>query len=355
MSKKQERYRRKTLKRLVGKNGCHKLRAVGLKRMRKERLKDGFTTFLEWSWSYTLFIFTASFFFSWVFFAVFWHLILWLHGDLDPEHLPELQAVTGYVPCVRGIEDFTSTFLFSMETQTSIGYGLRVSSQKCPDAVILQGVQSVLGILIDAAIVGLFFVKVSRPCRRAITVVFSKNAVVTKRNGFLRLIFQVVNIQTSQLIEAHFRGQVVMQVRTEEGEEIKHHQREIKVSSQIDEEDAAAEDRGLFLLPVQVSHTIDTDSPLYKMTPAELLTSKMEFIFVMEAVVEPSGNTTQARTSFLPDEILWGYRFDSCVEWLEEEGVFKVDVGRINQVVADGTPRVSAKELSDSSASAVSV
>ena len=64
--------------------------------------------------------------------------------------------------------------------------------------------------------------------------------------------------------------------------------------------------------------------------------------------MEPSGNTTQARTSFLPDEILWGCRFDSCVEWQEDEGVFKVDVGRINQVVADGTPRVSAKELVDS-------
>ena len=71
VSKKQERYRRKTMKRLIGKNGRHRLRAVGLKRMRKERLKDGFTTFLEWSWSYTLLIFTDSFFFSWVFFAFF--------------------------------------------------------------------------------------------------------------------------------------------------------------------------------------------------------------------------------------------------------------------------------------------
>ena len=65
--------------------------------------------------------------------------------------------------------------------------------------------------------------------------------------------------------------------------------------------------------------------------------------------MEPSGNTTQARTSFLPDEILWGYRFDSCVKWQEEEEVFKMDVRRINQVVADGTPRVSAKEMSNSS------
>ena len=342
VSKKQERHRIKTLKRLVGKNGSNRRRTVGLKRMRKEKLKDGFTTFLEWSWFSTLFIFSASYFFSWLFFAFFWHLILWLHGDLDPT---QFHADSNYVPCVFGIEDFTSSFLFSMETQTSIGYGLRVSSHKCPDAVILQCVQTVIGILLDATVIGLFFVKVSRPGRRAITVVFSKNAVITKRNGLLRLIFQVANIQTSQLIEAHLRGQVLVKEITEEGEVINHLQREIKVSSQIDKENEVGEDRGLFLLPIQVSHTIDSDSPLYSMTPAYLLASKMEFIFSMEAVVEPSGNTTQAITSFLCDEILWGCRFDSCVEWDEGEGLFKVDVGRINQVARDHTPWISAKEL----------
>ena len=103
VSKKQERHRTRTLKRLVGKDGRNRLRTVGLKRMRKEKLKDGFTTFLEWSWFSTLFIFSASYFFSWLFFAFFCHLILWLHEDLDPAHLPQFQADSGHVPCVFGI------------------------------------------------------------------------------------------------------------------------------------------------------------------------------------------------------------------------------------------------------------
>jgi hypothetical protein len=100
VSKKQERYRARTLKRLFGKDGSNRLRTVGLKRMRKEKLKDGFTTFLEWSWFFTLFIFSASYFFSWLCFAFFWHLILWLHGDLDQGHLPQFQADSSHVPCV---------------------------------------------------------------------------------------------------------------------------------------------------------------------------------------------------------------------------------------------------------------
>ena len=343
VSKKQEKYRRRTLHRLVGKNGCLNVRTIGLGKMRQKRLKDCFTTFLEWGWFSTLTTFSATYFLSWFLFALLWHLLMWVHGDLNLEHLPKSQEEYENIPCVFGIENFASSFLFSMEIQTSIGFGLRVSSHKCTDAVILQCVQTVIGILIDAAVIGLFFVKVSRPRRRALTVVFSKNAVITKRNGLLRLIFQVANIQTSQLIETHFRGQVLLQQVTQEGEVLDNHQREIRVSCQMEEDN---EDRGLFLLPIQVSHTIDKDSPLYKLSPEELLRSKMEFIFSMEAVVEPSGNTTQALTSYLPDEILWGCRFTRCLAWDEKGGVYRVQPRNINNIARDDqTPWLSARQL----------
>ena len=43
------------------------------------------------------------------------------------------------------------------------------------------------------------------------------------------------------------------------------------VSWQLDDEDDDSEDYGHLLLPVVVTHTIDEDSPLYKLSPAELL------------------------------------------------------------------------------------
>ena len=72
-------------------------------------------------------IFFASFIMSWLMFAVLWHIMFWVHGDLEPDHLPEgeLQMSGNYTPCVYNIYDFTSTFLFSLETQHTIGYGLR--------------------------------------------------------------------------------------------------------------------------------------------------------------------------------------------------------------------------------------
>ena len=62
-----------------------------------------------------------------------------------------------------------------------------------------------LGMLIDAALVGIFFAKIARPGRRAVTVMWSKNAVVTLRDGVMCLVWQMTDIQVSQLVETHFR------------------------------------------------------------------------------------------------------------------------------------------------------
>ena len=99
-------------------------------------------------------LFTASFFLSWLFFSGLWHLMFWAHGDLLEENLPggNLQASGNYTPCVFEIHDFASTFLYSVETQHTIGYGLRGSSHKCPDTVILQCLQSIIGVIIQVTL-----------------------------------------------------------------------------------------------------------------------------------------------------------------------------------------------------------
>ena len=58
----------------------------------------------------------------WLIFALIWHFTFWLHGDLDADHLPGSQKNSGWTPCVFEIHSFASSFLFSLETQRSIGY-----------------------------------------------------------------------------------------------------------------------------------------------------------------------------------------------------------------------------------------
>ena len=57
--------------------------------------------------------------------------------------------------------------------------------------VLVQGFQSIFGLLLDAALIGIFFAKIVRPGNRAETLVWSKNAVVSLRDGVLCLVWQV--------------------------------------------------------------------------------------------------------------------------------------------------------------------
>ena len=54
---------------------------------------------------------------------------------------------------------------------------------------------------------------------------------------------------------------------------------------------------------------IDEDSPLWQIGPQDLPKARFEIILILEGIIEATGNTTQARTSYLSDEILWGQRF----------------------------------------------
>jgi potassium inwardly-rectifying channel subfamily J len=58
---------------------------------------------------------------SWFAFAIIWYIIIYYHGDLEEDHLPDKQEANGW-----NMQNFASVFLFSIETQHTIGYGGRM-------------------------------------------------------------------------------------------------------------------------------------------------------------------------------------------------------------------------------------
>ena len=74
----------------------------------------------------------------------------------------------------------------------------------------------------------------------------------------------------------------------------------------------------LFLTwPIVIGHEIDADSPFYTMDEAGLIDQDFELVIVVEGNVEATAMRTQIRTSFLPDEIQWGFHFRPCVRFAE--------------------------------------
>ncbi|XP_075993616.1 ATP-sensitive inward rectifier potassium channel 11 [Genypterus blacodes] len=315
--------------RFVAKNGVCNVAHTNI-REQGRFLQDVFTTLVDLKWLHTIIIFTMSFLCSWLLFGMIWWLVAFAHGDLN-------RRGDDFIPCVTAIHSFSSAFLFSIEVQVTIGFGGRMITEECVSAIIILIVQNIVGLVINAIMLGCIFMKTAQAHRRAETLIFSKHAVISVRNNKLCFMVRIGDLRKSMIISATVRMQVVRRSTTEEGEVIPLDQIDIHMDNPVGT-------NGIFLVsPLIISHSIDKESPLYDISASQLLHDDIEVIVVLEGVVETTGITTQARTSYVSEEILWGQRFVPTVS--EEEGMYAVDYSKFGNTMKVPTPCCSAKTL----------
>ncbi|XP_014090091.3 G protein-activated inward rectifier potassium channel 3 isoform X1 [Bactrocera oleae] len=332
---------RKVRRRAVFKNGDCNVMQKNLMRRRLRFMQDLYTTLVDSQWRWTLLVFALSFILSWLFFALLWWLIMYTHGDLEELHLPEHQEESGWTPCVSAIHGFTSCFLFSIETQHTIGYGVRTTSEECPEAIFMMCFQSIFGVMTSAFMGGIVFAKMTRAKQRAQTLLFSKYAVICQRDGGLSLMFRVGDMRKSHIIGAGVRAQLIRTRTTKEGEVMTQHFTELEISA----DECGSE--LFFIWPMVIEHKIDENSPFYNMSATDILQDKFELVVVLEGTVESTGQSTQARSSYVNTEILWGHRFDPVVLYNKERQAYEIDYGRFNETTQVDTPLCSARELNE--------
>ncbi|XP_075053347.1 G protein-activated inward rectifier potassium channel 2 [Mixophyes fleayi] len=296
-------------------------------------LSDIFTTLVDLKWRFNLFIFVLVYTVTWLFFGMIWWLIAYIRGDLD--HLQDKD----WNPCVDNLNGFVSAFLFSIETETTIGYGYRVITDKCPEGIILLLVQSVLGSIVNAFMVGCMFVKISQPKKRAETLVFSTNAVISMRDGKLCLMFRVGDLRNSHIVEASIRAKLIKSKQTKEGEFIPLNQTDINVGYDT------GDDRLFLVSPLIICHEINEHSPFWEISKAQLPKEDLEIVVILEGMVEATGMTCQARSSYVTSEILWGHRFTPVLTL--EDGFYEVDYNSFHDAYETNTPTCSAKDLAE--------
>ncbi|TSO57257.1 ATP-sensitive inward rectifier potassium channel 12 [Bagarius yarrelli] len=291
--------RRKCRNRFVKKNGQCNIQFTNMEQKSQRYLADIFTTCVDVRWRFMLILFTLVFVLSWLLFGLaFWILAL-LHGDLDNP-----AGDDSFTPCVLHVNGFLAAFLFSIETQTTIGYGFRCVTEECPVAIFLVVFQSIIGSIIECFLIGAIMAKMARPKKRTQTLLFSKNAVIAMRDGKLCLMWRVGNLRRSHIVEAHVRA--------------------------------------LLIKP-----RIDEESPLYGISKRDLETEDFEIVVILEGMVEATAMTAQARSSYLASEILWGHRFEPVL--FEEKNEYKVDYSHFHKTYeVPSTPRCSAKDMLES-------
>ncbi|XP_051570731.1 ATP-sensitive inward rectifier potassium channel 12-like [Myxocyprinus asiaticus] len=327
--------RRKVRNRFVNKTGQCNVSFAHMDEQSQRYLADIFTTCVDIRWRWMFVLFSLAFVLSWLGFGFAFWLIALVHGDLDRP------SGDDFTPCVMQVNSFVAAFLFSVETQTTIGYGFRCVTEECPLAVFMVVFQSIVGCIIDSFMIGAIMAKMARPKKRAETILFSHNAVIAMRDGKLSLMWRVGNLRKSHIVEAHVRAQLIKPRITEEGEYIPLDQIDINVGYD------QGLDRIFLVAPLTVLHEINEESPLFGISKQDLETADFEIVVILEGMVEATAMTAQVRSSFLASEILWGHRFEPVV--FEERNQYKVDYSHFHKTYeVPSTPRCSAKDMEES-------
>ena len=296
-------------------------------------LSDHFTTLIEAQWRYVILIFSLSFIVSWLVFGTIWWGIYSYRKKYHD------------IECIEKVDSWTSAFLFSLETQTTIGYGGRQVTPHCPEGVICLLIQCIIGLLISSTMLGLIFAKLSRPHKRRCTILFSRHAVIGPRNGKLYLMMRIADLRKRQLIESHIRVFLIDRYVSREKEKICCFRQPLSITCDKDDDD----DEKIFLFsPVVLLHEINEQSPFYDYSPDDLLLKDFEIVLLLEGIVEPTGMTMQARTSYVGDEIHWGHLFVDIMRYRDtsiDGGCYDIDISRFHETFEVELPRGTAREF----------
>jgi len=281
----------------------------------------------------------VTFFGSWLLFA----LLYWLMEEINKEAHESTHEETA--KCVKGLVDFNSALLYSVETMTSIGYGDRSTTEHCPFVIFLTIFQSLFGVLIAGILTGTLRAKFMMPGMRKNFIKFSKEAVVLMRNRKLYLVVKVADQSDSKLRGVTTTAIMVDTVATEEGEIITNNMRNIQFGNSEDSHVSP------YLWPACIAHEINSNSPFYHFNPDMLGESDMDFELILWVKGTTSyGGLVNARTSYIPSEIVWGGSFEFDLDFQQNANHITVLRNSVNfdTVVIEELPRMSAAVMEKS-------
>jgi potassium inwardly-rectifying channel subfamily J len=183
-------------------------------------------------------------------------------------------------------------------------------TEECFGGPFLLATQSLFGTFLQAIMVGAIIAKLARPKKRAQNILFSRNAVISHRDGIPCLMFRIADTRKSFIVQAQINARLVRKKVTKEGELLDFYQQNLVLST--DE----CNNQVLLMWPTTIIHKIDRNSPLYELSAHDLKREQQfEIIVIVEGAVESTGLAAQARTSYLANEIIWGHRFQSMLSY----------------------------------------
>jgi inward rectifier potassium channel len=215
---------------------------------------------------------------------------------------------------------FMNDFFFSAQTLTTVGYG-SVWPQGF-GANVLAALEAMFGLMGFALATSLLYGRMARPSAR---ISYSPNMAVAPYLDGASLQFRVVNRRANSITDLHVT-MVLMDVEGPPGD-LKRAYKPLKLERE----------RVLFF-PVSwtIVHPIDSESPLYGKTAADLERSQSEFIILIKGYDDTFNQTVHSRYSYRFDELVWGARFVPAFH-IDSDGDIVLEVDKVGELRREPT------------------
>jgi inward rectifier potassium channel len=215
-------------------------------------------------------------------------------------------------------QPFYKAFFFSVDTFATIGYGnIYPVGVAANTLVTIEALLNIVGI---ALATGVMFARFSRPSAR---IIYSRNAIVAPYRDKTALEFRIANSRRSQLIDVQVQA-ILTKIERVSGAAVRRfYELPLERNRVV-----------FFPLSWTVVHPIDSTSPIWGLTHADLVDADAELLVLLIATDETVSQTVHSRSSYEADEIVWGAKFGNMFMRTEADGIIGMDLSRIHDIEA---------------------
>lgn len=213
-------------------------------------------------------------------------------------------------------QPFYRAFFFSVDTFATIGYGNIIPVGAVANTLVT--IEALLNIMGVALATGVIFARFSRPSAR---IIYSRNAIVAPYRDKAALEFRIANARRSQLIDVQVQA-ILTKIEHVSGMAVRRFYELTLERNRV----------VFFPLSWTVVHPIDSSSPIWGLTHADLVDGDAELLVLVIGTDETVSQTVHSRSSYQADEIVWGAKFANMFMRTEAEGIIGMNLSRIHDI-----------------------
>lgn len=226
---------------------------------------------------------------------------------VGPQNFGGLDVSSG-----KDFDEFIALFFFSAQTITTLGYGHIYPIG--PLASTAAAFESLLGLISFAVATGILYGRFSRPKAH---LIYSKNLLIAPYKQGKAIMFRLVNMKQSELIESEVKLNVTFNNPETNKREFYSLNLEIEKVN---------------FLPMNwtIVHALDENSPISGFTLEDFKRTDIEFLILFKAINDTVSQNVYSRYSYKEDDVIEQARFMPIVPEIDHRGRLHIKVNDID-------------------------